>query len=166
MEFGMESFQRFAENSSLGRLCLVLTILMGMDVFTGLVAAAINKGASSSRMREGLLRKLLVFVAVFVAVLMQYVYPPMWTGTAMALWFITREVLSIVEKCGKAGVQFPPQFMERLAQLNGSENKETKSLVTANISVGTVAANMPPGTIMPVVVPAHSDSSILREAMH
>lgn len=167
MGFSMEQIHQFAENSSLGTMCMVLAIMMGLDVLSGVIAAAINSEASSTRMLKGLLQKLLVFVVLFVAVLMQYVFPPIWSGTAMALWFIGREAMSIVEKCGKAGVPIPQWVVDRLSQLNGSETKGEKSLVTANINVQNVAATMPPGTIMPVVVSATpSDSSILRDLPH
>lgn len=167
MALSMEQLHKFAENSSLGKMCVALTIMMALDVVTGVIAAAIHNEASSASMRKGLLQKLLIYIVVFVAVLMQYVYPPIWSGTAMALFFIVREAMSILEKCGKAGVPIPPWMLARLAQCNGSETKGDKSLVTANINVQTVAASMPPGTIMPIVVPATpSDSAIIRESVH
>lgn len=148
----MESLSKFAENSQLGTMCTFLAALMVLDVITGLTAATINKEASSTRMKDGLLRKLLVFVVVFVAVLMQYVYPPIWSGTAMAMWYCGVEALSILEKCGKAGIPMPQQLLERLAKLNGSESTSPdrpNSLM--NINIKSVEANMPVGTVMPVV---------------
>ena len=104
---------------------------------------------------------------VFVAILMQFVYPPLWSGTLMAAYYCVAEALSIIEKCKMAGVPMPQEFVNRLSKLNGSEEHKHDRASLMNVNINKVEANMPPGTVMPVVVPASpSDSSILRESLH
>lgn len=167
MDVTMDGLTQFAKASNLTTMCTILVILMTLDIITGLTAAMINGDASSTRMKSGLARKLLEFVMVFVAILMQFVYPPLWSGTLMAAYYCVAEALSIIEKCKMAGVPMPQEFVNRLSKLNGSEEHKHDRASLMNVNINKVEANMPPGTVMPVVVPASpSDSSILRESLH
>lgn len=47
------------------------SLLIMVDYFTGIVVAAIQKTLTSSEMREGLLRKLLLFLALIMGVLLK-----------------------------------------------------------------------------------------------
>ncbi len=152
MDFDMDALQKFADNSQLGAMCTVLAMLMALDVLCGVVAAGINAEASSTRMKDGLMRKLLEFVIVFVAVLMQFVYPPMWSGTAMALWYCGVEVMSIIEKCQKAGVPMPQEFVRRLSKINGSEaDKPDRPNSLMNVTIAKVEATVPTAVVVPAV---------------
>ena len=163
----MDGLTKFATNSNLTTMCSILVVLMTLDIITGLTAALINGEASSTRMKAGLLRKLLEFVMVFVAILMQFIYPPLWSGTLMAAYYCVAEALSIIEKCKMAGVQMPDEFVRRLSKLNGTEEHKHDRSSLMNVNINKVEANMPPGTVMPVVVPATpSDSALLREVAH
>lgn len=96
-----------------------LVALMGLDVITGLIAAAYAKELKSSAMAKGLLQKLALFPLLWM---LHIIGPPLHLPASFeleavaALAYIVYEAMSIVENCAKAGVPIPSIVVAALAK--------------------------------------------------
>lgn len=107
---------------------MLMTALVAMavaDYVTGLVAAGINGSLDSRVGWKGILKKLLIFVAVAVAATVD-----MATGleghplrAAACLFYIGNEGISIVENLGRAGVPIPMRLAALFQRLKEENDK-------------------------------------------
>lgn len=107
-----------------------LMILMVSDIVTGIIKAVITKKMSSTSMRVGLLRKLLVIIAVMICcygdkVITANIGHPIMLGNKewyirniCILFFIFEEVISLVENLAEAGLPIPKWLRSVLVKLN------------------------------------------------
>ena len=94
---------------------MLMTALVAMalaDYVTGLIAAGISGSLDSRVGWKGILKKLLIFVAVAVAATVDMAtglegYP---LRAAACLFYIGNEGISIVENLGRAGVPIPARL--------------------------------------------------------
>lgn len=121
--------------SSLGGydvLLKTLLLLFICDFVSGIVRACIKKNVSSLKMRQGLLRKILIIMSVFIAVSADELIIKLF-GQPINLfgreWFIRdvvicfyclEEFVSIVENCAQAGLPIPKWLRSVLKQVNDS----------------------------------------------
>lgn len=99
-----------------------LLFVISVDVFLGVLACFVNPKLmfDSSKMRMGLLRKLLVITLVVFSLQLDNM-----CGTdgiimkTVAWFFITNEFLSCVENAGKCGIKYPAVIKNSLEQLKG-----------------------------------------------
>ena len=73
-------------------------IFSGLDILTGYVQAVINKNVDSQIMREGLLHKCLLIIAILIGYIVEYAF-----GLS-AVSICLMELMSILENLKKAGV--------------------------------------------------------------
>ena len=104
---------------SLDGLLIALLTFSLLDYFTGVLAAAAAKELSSSVGFRGICKKLLLFILVAVANMidMQILGGGGALRTAVIFVFIANEGLSIVENAAELGVPIPKKLREVLAQL-------------------------------------------------
>lgn len=103
----------------------VLVSFMAADYLTGLLVAGVFKrslktpgGAVSSRAGFlGLLRKCAVLLVVLLAVLLDRAAGSSFIRTAVCLFFIANEGLSILENLGLMGVPYPAFLRDMLEAL-------------------------------------------------
>lgn len=114
----------------------VLIFFMAADYLTGLVVAGVFKrspksetGALESRAGlKGLFRKGGILLVVLVAVWLDRLLGAAYVRTAVCLFFVANEGISILENLGLMGVPLPP-FMKKMLEAMrdkasaGEENK-------------------------------------------
>lgn len=72
-----------------------------LDIITGLIKAVINREVQSSKMRTGLLKKLLEMLVIIFACMLDALMTTDYITTACLIFLIAMEGLSIVENIGE-----------------------------------------------------------------
>lgn len=108
----------------------LLLVLMTVDIILGTCYAFITKKLSSSEMRKGLIRKVSVFLLIFIATeldltLFSFVDSD-YSGVGLnarsftIIWFCLDEVISLLEHCANLGVPLPDWLRDILVQVENS----------------------------------------------
>ena len=96
----------------------VLVAFMIIDYITGVIVAYINNEIDSRVGFKGILKKVLIFIALIVGVLLDRLIGIEWTfRTLVCYFFIGNEGWSILENIGKTGLPIPDKLKDKLAQL-------------------------------------------------
>lgn len=95
-------------------------ILMVFDIITGYYNAWKKKEISSSRMRDGLGKKLAEIVYIIIGIIIGYAFDIKAIGYFISLYIVYMELMSIAENCKKLGVDMPEKIKEKLNN-NGGE---------------------------------------------
>lgn len=111
-------------------LIAVLLVLVALDIFTGIAKGVYDKALRSRTMSQGIIRKMMIFVVIIVAQMIDYT---MFQNTpvvkmAVLTYYIGMEGLSIVENLGQMNVPLPHFVSKYLLVLRdkGSTLKEDK----------------------------------------
>lgn len=104
-------------------LLKLLAAMMAADYITGLIVAAIFKRSNKSESGaldskagfQGLVRKCAIFLLVYIAVLLDNATGSNFVRSAVVLFFIGNEGLSLLENLGLMGVDYP-DFMKNMLQ--------------------------------------------------
>lgn len=99
---------------------LLPLILMVIDIITGYYNAWKSKKISSSKMRDGLGKKLAELVYIVVGILISYAFNLKAIGYFISLYIVYMELMSIAENCKKLGVDMPEKLKEKLNNSDGS----------------------------------------------
>ena len=89
-------------------------VLMLIDIITGYYNAYIKKEISSSKMRDGLGKKLAEIVYIILALLFGLSFNINLIGSFISIYVIFMELTSILENCDKLGVKLPQKISEKL----------------------------------------------------
>ncbi|HZK23804.1 MAG TPA: phage holin family protein [Oscillospiraceae bacterium] len=101
----------------------VLVVLVVLDYISGVVAAFHRKEVSSYKGFWGIVKKIMLFVPVAVATMLDIVIGQEILRN-LAIWFyIANEGISILENLGKIGVLVPPGITDALEQLKSKGGK-------------------------------------------
>lgn len=98
-----------------------------IDYLTGVLCAISAKTLSSAVGFKGICRKVLIFVLVGVANLLD-IYVLKDAGvlrTAVIFFYLSNEGLSLLENAGRLGLPFPEKLKNVLSQLHGHGKDET-----------------------------------------
>lgn len=79
-------------------------IFSGLDILTGYIQAVINKNVDSKIMREGLLHKCLLIVAIVIGYVIEYAFNLKLVAQIITIYICVMELMSILENLKKAGV--------------------------------------------------------------
>lgn len=79
-------------------------IFMIADILSGVIQAIINKNLDSQKMREGLLRKMLLILVVILSFIFQYAFNIPAISKVVCIYLIVMEIISIMENLKKAGI--------------------------------------------------------------
>ena len=109
-------------------LLIALIVFVLTDYVTGFASAIVRKELSSSVGFKGLARKVLIFLIVGIAnVLDVYVLGANAVlRTAVILFYMANEGLSIIENAGEIGLPIPKKLRDVLAQLRKKSGEEDK----------------------------------------
>ena len=109
-------------------LLIALIVFVITDYVTGFASAIVRKELSSSVGFKGLARKVLIFLIVGIAnVLDVYVLGANAVlRTAVILFYMANEGLSIIENAGEIGLPIPKKLKEVLAQLRKKSGEDDK----------------------------------------
>lgn len=113
---------------------VLLVAFMGADYLTGLLVAGVwhksrksKTGALDSEVSfKGLLRKGVILLLVWLGTLLDQAIGTAYVRTAVVLFFIGNEGLSLLENLGLMGVEYP-EFMKRALEAlreQGDKGKE------------------------------------------
>lgn len=75
------------------------------DIVSGLIQAIINKNLDSQKMREGLLRKILLILVVILSFIFQYAFGIPQISKIVCIYIVIMEIISIFENLKKAGIE-------------------------------------------------------------
>jgi len=108
-------------------LMTALVILIVLDVVTGFLRAAIQGELSSKESYKGILKKVLIFIVIAVAVQVDTITEMKDVArNVVAGFYCASEGLSVLENAVAAGMPVPEFLREALKQIN--EKKFTKSV--------------------------------------
>lgn len=79
-------------------------IFSALDILTGYIQALINKNVDSKVMREGLLHKCLLIVAIVVGYVVEFAFGITAVAQVITIYICLMEVMSILENLKKAGL--------------------------------------------------------------
>lgn len=97
---------------------LTLIIFMSVDYITGVCAAIVNKQVSSRIGAKGLAKKMGILCVVVLATLIEKnVIDTTALRTAVILYYISNEGISIFENITRMGVPVPKKMKDLLSQL-------------------------------------------------
>lgn len=104
-----------------------LSILMALDIITGLAKAYKNNNLWSRKSVNGSAKKLLIFCVVIMANIIDNIMNLQNALlTATMLYYIAHECLSIVENCAEMDILVPQQIRDKLKVMNEDNNNKGK----------------------------------------
>lgn len=106
------------------------SLMMGLDIMTGLVYAWESGTFKSSRMREGLGKKFgeLTYIVIGAAATVALMLPE-YLIIGISAYIIFMEILSIVENCDKLGAPIPGFVRKALKSVSESlQNDDYKTI--------------------------------------
>ena len=124
--FQNEDFRTFIYSGDIN-LINILLLLMLIDVITGLIKAVKDKNLWSRKSLFGYARKILVFLIITVANLLDLLMN--MNGTlvlATVTFYILNEVLSITENAGQLGIPLPDKLLEVISVVNKKSETNVK----------------------------------------
>ena len=126
MIFQHEDFRTFVYSGDFN-LITILCILMVIDIITGLAKAVKNKNLWSRKSLLGFARKILVFLIITVANLLDLLMNMNGTVVlATVTFYILNEVLSITENSAQIGIPLPDKLMEVIEVMNKKSETHKK----------------------------------------
>ena len=93
---------------------LLPLILMVADIVTGYYNAWKSNETSSSKMRDGIGKKLAEIVYIVVGIVLGYAFNMKSIAIFISLYIAYMELVSIAENCKKLGVKMPKKIEEKL----------------------------------------------------
>ena len=109
-------------------LLIALVMFVVMDYISGVMCAIADKTLSSEVGFKGICRKVLIFVLVGIANILDV--QVIWTGsvlrTAMVFFYISNEGISLFENAGYLGLPIPEKIKTVLEQLHDRAEREEK----------------------------------------
>ena len=99
-----------------------------VDYLTGIMCAIADKKLSSTVGFKGICRKVLIFLLVGIAniVDVQVTGQPGVLRTAVIFFYLSNEGVSLLENAAHLGLPIPEKLKEVLEQLHGRDKKEEK----------------------------------------
>lgn len=107
-------------------LFIALLVAVILDYISGLISAIINKALSSSVGFKGIAKKVLIFLIVGIANLIDvYVLggESAVLRTSVIFFYMANEGISILENAGECGLPIPTKLRNLLAQLKEKNDK-------------------------------------------
>ena len=107
-------------------LMIALLIFMTLDYITGVMCAIINRELSSAVGFKGIFRKVLIFLLVGIANIIdvQVIGTGAVLRTAVIFFYISNEGVSLLENAGHLGLPIPEKIKTVLEQLHDRAEKE------------------------------------------
>ena len=107
-------------------LLIALVVFVAVDYLTGVMCAVSDKKLSSEVGFKGICRKVLIFLLVGIANIldMQVIGTGSVLRTAVIFFYLSNEGVSLLENAAHLGLPVPEKMKEILAQLHDSAEKE------------------------------------------
>lgn len=106
-----------------------LIIFVIVDYITGLMVAIINRELSSEIGGRGILKKLLIFILVAIAHIIdsRLIGEGSVIRTAVIFFYLSNEGISIIENSARIGLPVPQKLKDVLSQLHGEEGNKNET---------------------------------------
>lgn len=91
--------------ASLGWQIGATLIFILSDIVTGVISAIIQKNLDSQKMREGLLRKILLIIVVILGFIIEYAFKMPYVSKVVCIYIVVMETISMLENMQKAGIE-------------------------------------------------------------
>lgn len=107
-------------------LILALLLFVVTDYITGVMCAAIDKKLSSSVGFKGIFRKVLIFMLVGIANIIDFHVLKQGSviRTAVIFFYLSNEGLSLIENASHLGLPVPEKLKNVLEQLHDKDRKD------------------------------------------
>lgn len=107
-------------------LILALLLFVVTDYITGVMCAAIDKKLSSSVGFKGIFRKVLIFMLVGIANIIDFHVLKQGSviRTAVIFFYLSNEGLSLIENAAHLGLPVPEKLKNVLEQLHDKDRKD------------------------------------------
>lgn len=107
-------------------LILALLLFVVTDYITGVMCAAIDKKLSSSVGFKGIFRKVLIFMLVGIANIIdfQVIKQGSVIRTAVIFFYLSNEGLSLIENAAHLGLPVPEKLKNVLEQIHDKDRKD------------------------------------------
>lgn len=122
MDIG-EIIQSLSFSSVLWQILAPILFSLG-DIITGFIQAVINNDVDSTKMRTGLLHKILLILILFLSILLDITFNLSFCSKSVSIYIIIMEILSICENLTKAGVEMGK--LSEILKIGRSENDNEK----------------------------------------
>lgn len=90
--------------ASLGWQIIATLVFILSDVISGVISAIIQKNLDSQKMREGLLRKMLLIIIIILGFIVEYAFKMPYVSKVVCIYIVAMETISIMENMKKAGI--------------------------------------------------------------
>jgi toxin secretion/phage lysis holin len=106
-----------------------LIIFVIVDYITGIMVAIINKELSSEIGARGIFKKILIFILVGIAHIIdsRLIGEGSVIRTAVIFFYLSNEGISIIENSTRIGLPVPQKLKDVLAQLHGKSKGEDEN---------------------------------------
>lgn len=113
-------------------LMTALIIFVALDYVTGVMCAVVDKKLSSVVGFRGIFKKVLIFMLVGVANILDVnvVGSGSALRSAVICFYLSNEGVSMIENAAHLGLPIPEKLKDILAQLHGREDKTTENTIT------------------------------------
>ena len=103
-----------------------LLVFVVLDYVTGIMCAVLDKQLSSAVGFRGIFKKVLIFLMVGIAHILdeQIIGSGSALRTAVIFFYLSNEGLSLLENAAHIGLPIPDKMKNVLAQLHGREEKD------------------------------------------
>ena len=110
-------------------LIVVLIGVVVMDYVTGVLSALVRKTLCSTACFTGILKKVLIFVLVALAALLDRLVPATNDAVraAVIIFYIANEGISILENAGEIGLPLPDALKNALSKLKAQDETQDPS---------------------------------------
>ena len=110
-------------------LLYALIIFVIVDYITGIMVAIINKELSSEIGARGIFKKILIFILVGIAHIIdsRLIGEGSVIRTAVIFFYLSNEGISIIENSTRIGLPVPQKLKDVLAQLHGKSKGEDEN---------------------------------------
>ncbi|MFR1821925.1 MAG: holin family protein [Clostridium saudiense] len=108
----------------LDRLAYALVLFVAVDYITGIMAGIVEKRISSEVGFKGIFRKVVIFILVSIAHIIDSKILGNGSAirTAVIFFYISNEGISILENAGRVGLPIPKKLIDILHQLNKEDD--------------------------------------------
>lgn len=94
------------------------------DIITGFIQAVINNDVDTTKMRTGLLHKILITLILFLSIILDNTFSLNFCCKGVSIYIIVMEILSICENLTKAGINIGK--LSDILKVGRSEEKNEK----------------------------------------
>lgn len=108
----------------LDSLAYALVLFVAVDYITGIMAGVVEKKISSEVGFKGIFRKVVIFILVSIAHIIDSKILGNGSAirTAVIFFYISNEGISVLENSGRIGLPIPRKIMDILHQLNKEDD--------------------------------------------